>query len=45
MRIKEYDYFAPHNYALHNVFRYIADDRYDALSDELLPAPIHRTIS
>jgi hypothetical protein len=35
LRIKEYDYFAPHNYALLPGFRYITDDRYDALSDEM----------
>lgn len=35
LRIKEYDYFAPHNYALLPGFRYITDDRYDELSDEM----------
>jgi len=35
LRIKEYDYFAPHSYALLPGFRYITDDRYDALSDEM----------
>ena len=35
LRIKEFDYFAPHNYALLPGFRYITDDRYDELSDEM----------
>ncbi|MGV8125524.1 MAG: hypothetical protein AB2L14_37755 [Candidatus Xenobiia bacterium LiM19] len=35
MRIKEYDYFAPHSYALLPGFRYITDDRYDALPDDM----------
>gem|GEM_PF-5434948 len=35
LRIKEYDYFAPHYYALLPGFRYITDDRYDELSDEM----------
>ncbi|MGV8122320.1 MAG: hypothetical protein AB2L14_21370 [Candidatus Xenobiia bacterium LiM19] len=35
LRIKEYDYFAPHNNALLPGFRYITDDRYNALSDEM----------
>jgi hypothetical protein len=35
LRIKEFDYFAPHYYALLPGFRYITDDRYDALSDEM----------
>ena len=35
LRIKEYDYFAPHYYALLPGFRYITDDRYDGLSDEM----------
>jgi len=35
LRIKDYDYFAAHNYALLPGFRYITDDRYDALSDEM----------
>jgi hypothetical protein len=35
LRIKEYDYFASHNYALLPGFRYITDDRYDELSDEM----------
>jgi len=35
LRIKEYDYFAPHSYALLPGFRYITDDRFDDLSDEM----------
>ncbi|MGV8119955.1 MAG: HNH endonuclease [Candidatus Xenobiia bacterium LiM19] len=35
LRIKEYDYFAPHSYALLPGFRYITDDRYNELSDEM----------
>ncbi|MGV8125302.1 MAG: hypothetical protein AB2L14_36600 [Candidatus Xenobiia bacterium LiM19] len=35
LRIKEYDYFAPQNYALLPGFRYITDDRYYELSDEM----------
>jgi hypothetical protein len=35
LRIREFDYFAPHSYALLPGFRYITDDRYDALSDEM----------
>jgi hypothetical protein len=35
LRIKEFDYFAPHSYALLPGFRYITDDRYDGLSDEM----------
>jgi len=35
LRIKEFDYFAPHSYALLPGFRYITDDRYDELSDEM----------
>jgi len=35
LRIKEYDYFASHNYALLPGFRYITDDRYYELSDEM----------
>ncbi|MHC9543525.1 MAG: HNH endonuclease [Vulcanimicrobiota bacterium] len=35
LRIKEFDYFASHNYALLPGFRYITDDRYDGLSDEM----------
>jgi hypothetical protein len=35
LRIKEYDYFASHNYALLPGFRYITDDRYNELSDEM----------
>ncbi|MGV8123793.1 MAG: hypothetical protein AB2L14_28935 [Candidatus Xenobiia bacterium LiM19] len=35
VRIKEYDYFASHYYALLPGFRYITDDRYYELSDEM----------
>ncbi|MGV8124512.1 MAG: hypothetical protein AB2L14_32595 [Candidatus Xenobiia bacterium LiM19] len=35
LRIKEYDYFASHYYALLPGFRYITDDRYNELSDEM----------
>ncbi|MGV8119347.1 MAG: HNH endonuclease [Candidatus Xenobiia bacterium LiM19] len=35
LRIKEFDYFAPHSYALLPGFRYITDDRYYELSDEI----------
>jgi len=35
LRIKEYDYFASHYYALLPWFRYITDDRYYELSDEM----------
>ncbi|MGV8118644.1 MAG: hypothetical protein AB2L14_02660 [Candidatus Xenobiia bacterium LiM19] len=35
LRIKEFDYFAPHSYALLPGFRYITVDRYDELSDEM----------
>ena len=35
VRIKEYDYFASHYYALLPGFRYITDDRYHELSDEM----------
>ncbi|MGV8118691.1 MAG: hypothetical protein AB2L14_02895 [Candidatus Xenobiia bacterium LiM19] len=35
VRIKEYDYFASHYYALLPGFRYITDDRYNELSDEM----------
>ncbi|MGV8120550.1 MAG: hypothetical protein AB2L14_12390 [Candidatus Xenobiia bacterium LiM19] len=35
LRIKEYDYCAPHYYALLPGFRYITDDRYHELSDEM----------